>query len=968
MKKSLLISILIVSLTQFVFGQNPFISNYTIADGLPSNRCHCILKDKSGFIWVGTDVGIVRFDGAGFTRFTVKDGLSYNATIRMKEDMEGRIWFLNNDGSVNYFFKNQIYNENNAPFLAEIKSNFYYHDFYQDNDSSIYLFTGNAEVSVVKGTKYIDFTSSNQPGTVLFSISKASNNNLLYWEHNRIVEKNSTDNIAAIYPLDLTVSKAIAQADGFSYVCDLEGNIHLFRNAKMVVRNYIKTNSKSINDIIVKDNFIWVSTFDNGLFCFENDSLILHQPLEKIQNLVADDQNNIWTSSSTYGIFKISTDIIKYKTLGTDNFDNKGIRGIAPSNQDYLWLTNGETIYSFKKDDIGNRKLTLQGKILDNLFHLRNNTLLASGTNTPLHIIEDVFVDEAARTINYGKLRKTPQHCKAFLVDSLEETVYFYINNNLLMLDLVNDFNVTPYPYEKWGRIKNIFFNHRNRVVVNANITRIIHPERVYRDSIYDQLSYKRIASNTNINNNFEVLLIEDKDKDALILKSDKHVFSLLENTDEQIDLKIRDMLYYKNTLFLFSVKTIYFISNPLAITNGKETKINHLNIEFNNINDVHCQNDILYVASDDGLTLIPFDACVNEVPFPTQPYFSQVQIDDEPFDFINKKVVYKNKDRLNIEFSSLNFSSTPSNYAYMLEGVNNTWVTGTETQVAYLNLKPGNYTFKLKSRKNLEAYSEVIELPILIEPTFFQLLITKIFIVLFLLGLGFIVIRAYYRRQLINREKDYQLVTLENRALQSMMNPHFIFNSLGSIQKFLLQNKAEEAGTYLSNFARLIRQTMNSIKSNSVPLDDEVDRLRNYIKLEHSRLENRFDFHILVDERLEEDEYSIPSMIVQPFVENAIWHGISQLTEGGNITVRFNYINEESVEVIVEDNGIGFERSKAFSKSKDHLNLASSLTNKRIQLIGEKYRVKTQLNYEELFPGKTNPGAKITLLLPIVE
>ncbi|WP_297088856.1 sensor histidine kinase [uncultured Draconibacterium sp.] len=967
MKKSLLISILIVSLTQFVFGQNPFISNYTIADGLPSNRCHCILKDKSGFIWVGTDVGIVRFDGAGFTRFTVKDGLSYNATIRMKEDMEGRIWFLNNDGSVNYFFKNQIYNENNAPFLAEIKSNFYYHDFYQDNDSSIYLFTGNAEVSVVKGTKYIDFTSSNQPGTVLFSISKASNNNLLYWEHNRIVEKNSTDNIAAIYPLDFTVSKAIAQADGFSYVCDLEGNIHLFRNAKMVVRNYIKTNSKSVNDIIVKDNFIWVSTFDNGLFCFENDSLILHQPLEKIQNLVADDQNNIWTSSSTYGIFKISTDIIKYKTLGTDNFDNKGIRGIAPSNQDYLWLTNGESIYSLKKDEIGNQKLTLQGKILDNLYHLKNNTLLASGTNTPLHFIKNVYVDNSSNTLTYGEITISEQHCLKYVVAPNERYAGYYLNDNFFITDFNNNDTTTTYS-TKNRRIRNMFFNKDSNLVVNTSTNFIFNQGKTHIDPVYDQLLDVRIAANVSINDDSEVLYIIDNDSNRLVIITDNKLYPFLNNLEEQFDQNLRNIIYYKNTLFLFTVKTIYFISNPLAITNGKETKINHLNIEFNNINDVHCQNDILYVASDDGLTLIPFDACVNEVPFPTQPYFSQVLIDNKPFDFTNQRVVYKNKDRLNIEFSSLNFSSTPSNYAYMLEGVNNTWVTGTETQVAYLNLKPGNYTFKLKSRKNLEAYSEVIELPILIEPTFFQLLITKIFIVLILLGLGFLVIRAYYRRQLINREKDYQLVTLENRALQSMMNPHFIFNSLGSIQKFLLQNKAEEAGTYLSNFARLIRQTMNSIKSNSVPLDDEVDRLRNYIKLEQSRLENRFDFHILVDERLEEDEYSIPSMIVQPFVENAIWHGISQLTEGGNITVRFNYINEESVEVIVEDNGIGFERSKAFSKSKDHLNLASSLTNKRIQLIGEKYRVKTQLNYEELFPGKTNPGAKITLLLPIVE
>ena len=112
-------------------------------------------------------------------------------------------------------------------------------------------------------------------------------------------------------------------------------------------------------------------------------------------------------------------------------------------------------------------------------------------------------------------------------------------------------------------------------------------------------------------------------------------------------------------------------------------------------------------------------------------------------------------------------------------------------------------------------------------------------------------------------------------------MNPHFIFNALGSIQRYLLQNNAEEAGTYLSKFARLIRQNMNSLKSNSINIDDEVERLRNYMDLEKFRMNNSFDYSIHIDENIEGDEISIPSMVVQPFVENAIWHGLSSFTKG---------------------------------------------------------------------------------------
>ena len=109
----------------------------------------------------------------------------------------------------------------------------------------------------------------------------------------------------------------------------------------------------------------------------------------------------------------------------------------------------------------------------------------------------------------------------------------------------------------------------------------------------------------------------------------------------------------------------------------------------------------------------------------------------------------------------------------------------------------------------------------------------------------------------------------------------------------------------------------MNSIKSNAVFLDDEIERLRNYIELEQSRMENHFDFSIILDKQLQQDDYYIPSMIVQPFVENAIWHGISQLSGQGKITIRFIYVNEKSIRIVIEDNGIGFEKSKAFSKQK---------------------------------------------------
>ncbi|WP_303920751.1 sensor histidine kinase [Draconibacterium sediminis] len=968
MKKFLLIPTLILCITQLVCGQNPFITNYTIADGLPTNKVFCVLQDKNDFMWFGTSAGVVRFDGTSYTRYTTKDGMSYNRIARMKEDMEGRIWCMNIDGSVNFILNDKIYNEKNAPFLSEIKTDFYYHDLFQDKDSTIYLFNGTGEVAVIKGNSFIDYLPSSLNGAVIFNITRNTNNNLLFWDSNRIVEKSSVDELLENHPLDFNVTRVTLSPEGVTYVCDIDGNIHLFQGSRLISKNYVHIDAQVVNDMLVKDEFLWVSTFDNGLYCFKNDSLVFHHAMKKIQNLVLDAQNNLWTASTTYGIFKINDGILKYQTIEAEQFDEKGVRAIAPSNDDFLWLTNGESLFIFKDGKLFDNKLDIGEYILDQIIQLSDNSLLISGINTQLYIYKNLRINPKNNTIEYDNLNKSNIHVRKPVVDSSESKVNFYLNDNLFFRELKGNYPQFRVKYTNWGRIRNIFLNYNNDLIVNGNTNHVVAGGQISTDSTYSVFDGKWIASNITIDSTTEVLQIEEADNSELVLIHNDSIFSLIDNMEDHISLKIKDMIYYDKTVFLYNQQTVYFISNPTDVIKGETAVLNRLNITFNNINDLYCQNEILYVASDDGLTLIPVSECVNAVSIPTKPYFSKVTLDEKEMALAKGEIVYKNKDRLSIEFSSLNFSSSPSNFAYMLEGVNNDWITGTEKQVVYLNLKPGHYTFKLKSRKNMEPYSEVIELPVTIIPTFFQRVSTRIGALLLLLFLGFLMVRNYYRRQLREREKDNQLVTLENRALQSMMNPHFIFNSLGSIQKFLLQNKSEEAGAYLSRFARLIRQTMNSIKSNSVLLDDEVERLRNYIELEQFRMENHFEFSVILDDQLQQDDYNIPSMIVQPFVENAIWHGISQLQGKGKITIRFNYVNEKSIRIIIEDNGIGFEKSKAFSKTKSHLNMASNLTQKRIQLIGEKYQVKTQLSYEELYPGETNPGAKITLLVPIVE
>ena len=284
-----------------------------------------------------------------------------------------------------------------------------------------------------------------------------------------------------------------------------------------------------------------------------------------------------------------------------------------------------------------------------------------------------------------------------------------------------------------------------------------------------------------------------------------------------------------------------------------------------------------------------------------------------------------------------------------------------------YQQLPPGNYKFKLRVRKSTSEWSAMIECPILIKASFWRhpLFFTSLAIA----ALAFVTLIIIRRKnlQMKRRELDHHLVTLELKALQSMMNPHFIFNALGSIQNFLLQNKTGAAGLYLSQFARLIRQNMNAINESMINLEEETDRLKNYLDLERLRMENKFDYKIEIDEGFDPEDMRIPAMIIQPFVENSIWHGVALLEEQGMITIAFRMQDEKSLSVIVEDNGVGMKRAQAYhAKDETHLKLGMEMTHKRLELLGRKYSVKTRVEFSEAFPGSPNPGTRVNMLVPV--
>ena len=242
------------------------------------------------------------------------------------------------------------------------------------------------------------------------------------------------------------------------------------------------------------------------------------------------------------------------------------------------------------------------------------------------------------------------------------------------------------------------------------------------------------------------------------------------------------------------------------------------------------------------------------------------------------------------------------------------------------------------------------------------------IFLILFILLVFGIIFLIYNRLQLkktLTLQKE--LAEYEQKALHLQMNPHFVFNCLGSISSFIVQNGTDSAIKYLSKFSKLMRLTLEYSKESLIPIDKEVESLQNYLELEQLRFNQKFDFEITKSTTIE-DDMALPPLLLQPFVENAIIHGLIPKNEKGKITIDFS-IEKESLICTIEDNGIGFDKSKEIKEAlvSVHKSMALDITKKRLEMMEASTSRKANVEIEEMKNDKGEIlGTKVILNLPI--
>lgn len=370
----------------------------------------------------------------------------------------------------------------------------------------------------------------------------------------------------------------------------------------------------------------------------------------------------------------------------------------------------------------------------------------------------------------------------------------------------------------------------------------------------------------------------------------------------------------------------------------------------------------------------------IKNSPMKPEVYINELKVFDNAFaseidisylDHIDLKPF---ENSISITFSTLGFSlPEKTTYMYRLIGYDKDWVvTKNRNYISYTNLPSGEYEFQVKATNYDGIWNEnATRMHITIATPFYN---TWWFYTLIAAALGSVIF-AFYRyrtKQIKEKEKiklqfTKELAEVEMKALRAQINPHFLFNSLNSINNYILKNDTKLASKYLVKFSQLVRNILNNSSSPYITLQEELRTIELYMLIEGMRFSNQFSYHIEVAETLNTGVIYIPSLLLQPYVENAIWHGLLHKEGEKHIIISVKKIDSGSISITIEDNGVGRKAAEEIEQRPKHRkSFGMQLGESRIRLLNQGNSQTAKVDVIDLYNEQKNPsGTKIDIIIP---
>jgi hypothetical protein len=904
------------------FAQDYNYINYDVKDGLAGSTVYAMCQDKDGFMWFATEAGVSRFDGTHFKNFSTSDGLPEIEVLSLFADSSGRVWMAPFKSTICYYYNGKIYNQENDSLLKKINISQVIYAFAEDRaDSSIIMINAQRIYIYKPGTgeiKEIEHYLSSSlvrlgPNPFGRGIICATNDQVFL-----IVDGKKTPWSHIVVPDGYYVSEIFPDrsAKFIKYPPGPSTVEHVISPAKTIKVSFVNSNSGSwMVDSTRNDRF---SKF--------------FLPGKNISHTLTDNENNIWFSTFGSGVFKLpSQEFITFqfrnnKTPEIFSIEKVGNKLLAGSGFTMLNEIEGSkvTSYDLKKYCSYVPNMLTLGRILCIKKMSEKNIVL--GTDGLLIKYDGNLRNIKQRTYGVKSIDRIDDHtlfmgsssvAAIFDIDNLTSSKVLWYNRATAVSYYNNEYYI--------GTVDGLYIANRDHQVRYAGD---LSPGLGYRVSYFLKMDDGR-------------LWIATYGGGMVCIKGDRVVQRITEAQGLTSNV-CRTLFLHNNYLWVGTDKGL----NKIDMGNATKPIVNYTTADglpSNIINAIYIDSNKIYVGSPAGLTYFDESKISN---------FSRCNLKILDLSFSNKTRVAVNhyelkhtENSLKVAFAGISFKSGGDIlYRYRLKGLSDTWDSTRQTVLEYPSLPPGTYELQLEAINKFGKASDMASIPFTIITPYWQTLWFRIGLVALVIGATWLLVSRRFRiirkREREKAALQQKMNDMEQMALRAQMNPHFIFNCLNSIQNFIINNNLEATNQYLTEFAYLIRQTLDNSDKGAISVSNETRYLTRYLELEKMRFGHSFDYSIEIDPRLDADSTRIPTMILQPYVENCIRHGIRHKREGAGL-VAIKFLQKKSgLLCIVEDNGIGREKAHEF-KSYKHVEYQSrgmSLTADRINILNRQH------------------------------
>ncbi len=888
--------------------------NFSTNDGLLNNQIDAIYNDSKGNIWLGTQGGVSVYDGSSFKSYQFKDELNQNFVLSIAEDKTGKLWFTTDGGGVVYM-EDTIFSYMILPNGAD---NNFIRDVFVDERGNKWLATRNG-VSIIDSQFKIKDTIPDINATQLFvdkdnSIWCSTFGDGVIHLTQKTHQKYSTE--AGL--ISTHIRSFTKRLDGSFWFVSGKGVSKLLNGT---FKNFtIKDGliDQNINCVIETSggNLILGADGGGGLIKFTNENFISYTKQDglkenAIMSIVEDNKKNIWLSTHGKGVSKISKNGFEHYST-KDGLGNNNVWCSMVSKDNRIWFGTSNGFSVFNGSTFKTYKIE-QGLNAKKVYALEedNQGNIWVGTKEGASVL--YLKNDSIHNLNIGR------NVRDIFIEN-ENQIWFCSADGLFKYNLQTKEYIKFDEYDGLPNtsIMGMLKDKQNRLWVGT-----INGLAYIKKDIF----YSIEMPNNNASNNINFLQLDDENNLWIGTNFGLYELNIL---DKNVFAKT-DFIRYSN---LDGLKSLECNQNASYIDS---------------------ENNLWFGTSHGlmkhSLNLKSSSATLPQVQIRGIRLFFEKQDLSEYADGVEQKtklpknlVLKYNKNHLTFDFVGIYHTSPDKvKYRFKLDGFDNGWqpVT-TSTFVTYSNIPSGSFTFQLSATTNLEHWTKPIQYTFVITPPFWFTWWFYLFCIFSITTTVWLIVK---RRKKIEHDKrttqlivdKSKMLTLEQQALNASMNRHFIFNALNSIQYYINRQDKISANRYLSSFAKLVRKNLDSSLVNEIYLDEEIERIDLYLKLEQMRFQDKFNYSINVDELIEPQTLKIPSMLLQPFIENSIWHGILPSNRHGTITI--DAIKETDKLIInIIDDGIGIDKSLADKKDKiqHHASKGMELTKGRIELVSK--------------------------------